>query len=154
MMARTECRGLPCTSSTTLRPCGDGTSQRRVVTHFREPAPAGGDQRAGQEVPVGKALAKVRGHRRGLSRLGQDGQDGVGVLARDVEAAVVAELYVEGVDHRRNVFGRHHHLGEVESVAAATVTGHMAVPAPGVGNVEIVADQREAAGNVQRVRFG
>ncbi len=127
---------------------------RRVVTGFRESAQAGGDQRAGEEVAVGEALAKVRGHRRGLSRLRQDGEDGVGVLAGDVEAAVVAEFYVEGVDHRRYVFRGHHHLGEAEHVAVAAITSDVAVFAPGVGDVEIVADQREAARNVQRVRLG
>ena len=96
----------------------------------------------------------MRGHRRRLACLGQDGEDGVGVLAGDVEAAVVTELHVERVDHPPDLLGGHHHLGEAERVAVAAVTGHMAVPAPGVGDVEIVADQREAAGNVQRVRLG
>ena len=84
---------------------------------------------------------------------GRMASDGVGVLAGDVEAAVVAEFYVEGVDHRRNVLGGHHHIGEMEHVAAAAVPGDVAVLAPGAGNVEIVADQRKAAGNVQRVRL-
>ena len=128
--------------------------QRRVVAGFGEPALAGGDQRAGEEVSVGETLAEVRGHRRRLARLRQDGDDGVGVLARDVEAAVVAELHVERVDHRRDVLGGHHHLGEVEGVAVAAVAGDMAVLAPGVGDVEIVAHEREAAGDVQRVRLG
>ena len=96
----------------------------------------------------------MKRHRRGLARLGQDGKDGVGVLARHVQAAIVAELYVEGMDHRRNVLGCHHYFGEVESVAVAAVPGDMAVLALGVGNVEIVAHQREAAGNLQRVRIG
>ena len=128
--------------------------QRRVVAGFREPALAGGDERAGEEVSVGEALAEVRGHRRGLARLRQDGEDGVGVLAGDVETPVVAEFYIEGVDHRRNVLGSHHHIGEMEHVAAAVVPGNMAVLAPGASNVEIVADQRESAGDVQRVRLG
>ena len=128
--------------------------QRRVVAAFGKPALAGGDQRAGKKVSIGETLAEVERHRRGLARLRQNGKDGVGVLARNVEAAVVAKFHVEGVDHRRNVLGGHHHVGEAESVAAATVAGDMAVLAPGVGNVEIVADLREAAGNVQRVRIG
>ena len=154
MIPRTEWRGLPCSSSTTSRPCGDGTSSgARSPTSGSWPW-AGGDQRAGKKVSVGETLAEVERHRRGLARLRQDGKDGVGVLARDVQAAVVAELHVEGVDHRRNVLGCHHYLGEVEPVAVAAVPGDMAVLAPGVRNVEIVADQREAAGNVQRVRIG
>jgi hypothetical protein len=128
--------------------------QRRAVAHFGKLALGGGDQRTGKEVSVGETLAEVERHRRGLARLRQDGNDGVGVLARDVQAAVVAELNVEGVDHRRNVLGCHHYLGEVEPVTVAAVPGDMAVLAPGVGNVEIVADQCEAAGNVQWVRIG
>ena len=108
----------------------------------------------GRKFPSGKLLRRCERHRRRLARLRQDGDDGVGVLARDVEPAVVAELHVEGVDHRRNVLGGHHHLGEVEGVAVAAVAGDMAVLAPGVGDVEIVAHEREAAGDVQRVRIG
>src|ERR1700722_19446988 len=124
--------------------------QRGVFAAFGEPALAGGDQRAWKEASIGETLAEVGRHRRGLARLRQDGKDGVGVLARDVKAAVVAELHVEGMDHRRNVLGGHHHIGEAGSVTAAMVAGDMAVLAPGAGNVEIVADLREAAGNVQR----
>ena len=36
----------------------------------------------------------------------------------------------------------------------AAVAGDVAVLAPCVGDIEIVADQREAAGDVQRVRVG
>jgi hypothetical protein len=128
--------------------------QRRAVADFGKPALAGGDQRAGKEVSIWETLAEVERHRRGLERFWQHSKDGVGVLARDVQAAVVAELYVEGVDHRRNVLGCHHYFGELESVAVAAVPADMALLAPGVGNVEIVADQREAAGNMQRVRIG
>jgi len=131
-----------------LEPLRRRDIQRRVVAGFREPARAGGDERAGEEVSVGEVFPQVRGNWRGLACLGQDGKDGVGVLARDVEAAVVAELHVERGDHRRDLLGRHHQFGEVESVAAATVKGHMAVLAPGIGNVEIVADLREATSNV------
>src|SRR5215469_12264752 len=45
-------------------------------------------------------------------------------------------------------------IGEVKRIAASTVTDHMAVLAPGIGNVEIVADQGETAGNMQGLRIG
>ena len=67
---------------------------------------------------------------------------------------MVTELHVEGVDHRRNVLGGHYHIGEVEGIAMAAVAGDMAVLASGVGNVELVANQREVAGDMHRVRFG
>ena len=128
--------------------------QRRAIADFREPAQARGDQRAGKEVSVGEILAEVGRHRRGLARLRQDGQDGIGVLARNVEPAVVSQFHVERVDHRRNVLDRHHHIDEVERVAPTAVAGNMTVLAPCVGNVEIVADLREATGNVQGFRTG
>ena len=154
MIPRTEWRGLPCSSSTTSRPCGDGTSSGARSPHSGKPALAGGDQGARKKVSVGKTFAEVKRHWRGLACLRQNGKDGVGILARYVQAAVVAELYVERVDHRRNVLGCHHYVGEVESVAVAAIPGNMAVLAPGVGNVEIIANQREAASNVQREGIG
>ena len=125
---------------------------RRAIAAFGKPALAGGDERAGEEVAVGEILAEVRGNRRRPACLRQDDEDRVGVLARDVQATIVADLHVERVDHRRDLLGGYHHLGEAEHVAVAAVPGDMAVLAPGVGNVEIVAHQREAAGDVQRVR--
>ena len=61
----------------------------------------------GRKFPSGKFLRRCERHRRRLACLGQDGEDGVGVLAGDVEAAVVAELHVERVDHRRDVLRCH-----------------------------------------------
>ena len=55
--------------------------------------------------------------------------------------------------HRGDVLGGHHYLGKVEGIAVAAVAGDVAVLAPGVGDVQIVADQREAAGNVQGFRL-
>ena len=91
----------------------------RAGADVGELAPAGGDERAGQEVPVGKGLAEVRRHGRRLARLRQKGDDGVGVLTRHIEPAIVAELHVEGVDHRRHVLRGGHHRGEAEGVAVA-----------------------------------
>jgi hypothetical protein len=128
--------------------------QGRIVANFGELALAGGDERAGKEVPVGIVLAEVCRHGRRLARFRQNGDHGVGVLTRHIEPAIVAGLHVEGVDYRRNVLGGHYHSGEAEGVTVAAVAGDMAVLAPGVGDVEIVAHEREGAGDVQCVRIG
>jgi hypothetical protein len=69
---------------------------RRVFAVFWQPPLAGCDQRARKKISIGKTLAEVGRYRGGLARLRLDGKDGVGVLARDVQTAVVAELHVEG----------------------------------------------------------
>jgi hypothetical protein len=76
----------------------------------------------------------------------------VRVLAGDVDPPVVAELHVERVDHCGDVLGLGEHLGEVEGVAVAPVACDVAVLSPRVGDVEIIAHQRETARDVQRVR--
>ena len=124
-----------------------------MVADLGEPALAGRHQRAGKEVPVGKPLAEVWRHGRRLARLRQNGNDGVGVLARHVEPAVIAQFHVERVDHRRNVLRGHYDVGVMESVAVAAIPHDVAVLAPGVGDVEIVTHERKAAGDVQRVRI-
>ena len=131
-----------------------GHVARRAVAAFGKLALARRDQRAGKKIAVGKARPQMRRNGRGLASLRQDSEDGVGVLACDVEAAIVADLHVERVDHRRDMLGRDHHAGEVEHVGVAVVAGDVAVLAPRVGDVQIVTDQREAAGDVQRAGIG
>src|SRR5271167_3710547 len=70
----------------------------RAVADLGELALARGDERAEKKVPVGKVLAQVRRYGRRLARSWQDGNDRVGILARDVEPAVVAEFHVKRVD--------------------------------------------------------
>src|SRR3954467_11030020 len=82
------------------------------------------------------------------------GNNGVSILTRDVKPAVVAELDVKRVNHRRNVLRGHHQISEVESIAVSTISDDVAVLAPGVGNIQIVADKCKTAGNMQRVRIG
>src|ERR1700745_2357988 len=66
---RTEWRGMPCLSSTTLRPEGRGHIERRAVTVLGKAPLAGRDERAGEKLPVGIALEKVRGHWCGFAGL-------------------------------------------------------------------------------------
>ena len=72
----------------------------------------------------------------------------------NVQASVVAQLDVERVDHRRDFFRPHYDVGVAERIAVAAISGDVAVLAPGIGDVEIIADERKAARDVQRVRVG
>jgi len=82
------------------------------------------------------------------------GNNGVSILTRDVKPAVVAELDVKRVNHRRNVLRDHHQISEVESIAVSTISDDVTVLAPSVGDVQVVADKCKTAGNMQRVRIG
>ena len=77
---------------------------------------------------------------------------GVGILAGDVDATIVPQFHVEGVHHRRNLLGLGEHLLEAEGVAVPVVERNVAILAPRVCDVEIVAHQCEAARNLQRRR--
>src|SRR3954454_10452164 len=81
------------------------------------------------------------------------GNNGVSILTRDVKPAVIAELDVKRVNHRRNILRGHHQISEVESIAVSTISNDVAVLAPGVGDIQIVADKCKTAGNMQRVRI-
>jgi hypothetical protein len=125
--------------------------ERRVVTVLGKAPLAGRDERAGEKVPVRIVFEEVRGHRCGLTGLRHKRHHGIGILARDVDATIVAQLHVEGVHHRRDLLGLREHLLESEGVAVPVVERNVAILAPSVRDVEVVADQCEAARNVQRV---
>jgi hypothetical protein len=126
--------------------------ERRVVTVLRKAPVAGRDERAGEKPPIGILLAEVRGHRCGFAGFGHKRHHGVRILAGDVDATIVPQLHVEGVHHRRNLRGFREHLLEAEDVTVPVVAGNVAILAPRVRDVEVVAHQSKAARNVQRMR--
>src|SRR5580700_3087816 len=147
--------------------------ERRTVTVLGKAPLAGRDERAGEKFPVRIVLTKVRGNRCRFAGLRHKRHHGVGILAGDVDTtvvpqfhvegvteqvaamvhpSVVPQFHVEGVHHRRNLLGLREHLLEAEGVAMPMVARDVAILAPRVRNVEVVANQCEAACNVQRMR--
>src|SRR5271156_4265747 len=126
--------------------------ERRAVTVLGKAPLAGCDERAGEKFPFGIVLAEVRGHWCGSARFRHKRHHGVGVLAGDVDATIVPQLHVEGVHHCRNLLGLREHLLEAEGVAVPVVERDVAILAPRVRDVEVVAHQCEAARDVQRMR--
>src|SRR5580693_4271260 len=126
--------------------------ERRTVTVLGKAPLAGRDERAGEKFPVRIVLTKVRGNRCRFAGLRHKRHHGVGILAGDVDTTVVPQFHVEGVHHRRNLLGLREHLLEAEGVAMPMVARDVAILAPRVRNVEVVANQCEAACNVQRMR--
>src|SRR5580704_9353093 len=126
--------------------------ERRVVPVLGKAPLAGRDERAGEKLPVGIVLEEVRGHRCGFTGLRYKRQHGVGVLAGDVDAAIVPQLHVEGVHHRRNLRGLREHFLETEGVAVPVVARNVAILAPRVRDIEVVTHQCEASRNVKGLR--
>jgi hypothetical protein len=69
---------------------------------------------------------------RRLARFRHDGNDRIGVQARNVEPTVVANFYVKGVARGRNVRRRGLDVSIVEGLAVAAVAGDVVVLVPQV----------------------
>src|SRR5580700_10914403 len=126
--------------------------ERRAVTVLGKAPLAGRDERTGKKFPIGIVLAEVRGNRCRFAGLRHKRHHRVGILARDVDTTIVPQLHVEGMHHRSNLLGLREHLLEAEGVAMPVVARDVAILAPRVRDVEVVANQCEAACNVQRMR--
>ena len=124
----------------------------RVVAVCGKASMAGRNKRAGEEFSFGIVLAQVRGHRCRLAGCRYERQHSVGILGGDVDATIISQVHIEGVHHRREMPGLGERLLESKGIAVPVVARYVAVFAPRIRDVEVVAHQREAARDVQRMR--
>lgn len=113
---------------------------------------AGRNKRAGEEFAFGIVLEQVRGHRCRLAGRRYERQHSVGILGGDVDATIISQIHIEGVDHRLEMPGLGERLLESKGIAVTVVARYVAVFAPRIRDVEVVAHQREAASDVQWMR--
>jgi len=76
----------------------------------------------------------------------------VGVLAGNIDATIVTQFHVERMHHRSNLLSLRENLFEMEGIAVPMIERNVAIFAPGVRNVEVVAHQCETARNVTSAR--